>query len=412
MTTMHVLYILGQGEGGLAHYTAELANAVAVDHEVTVLKPDETDADSHFDDAVEVVGAFSPINISMPRIHTLDLNPLEAIRGLRSYTAIDRVFDIDPDVVHDASGLFPQVRLYTARHGVDEAYPFVVTKHEVPATRFSLSRPAVTIEESINRLLPSIDTGAHVVHTPSQSEALASQGVDPEQISVIPHGAYSLFGSADDFARSAEPNTLLFFGNVVPPKGADTLVEAMPRVRERVPDATLIVAGAGTLPSAAQSILESHPDAFERLDYYVPDEAVGELFARAEVVVTPYRDQGGTKGHSGALSTAFSFGKPVVSSTAGDFPRLVGERGCGRVVPPDDPERLADAIVDVLTDDEARARMAERSAEMSEVLSWERVAEEHVSLYEDAIASASSSHAAGRPAGRGPSVTRTDTTGQ
>ncbi|MFC7095844.1 glycosyltransferase family 4 protein [Halobaculum marinum] len=384
---MQVLYIIGQGEGGLAHYTAELANAVAVDHDVVVMKPEETDADAHLDDRVQVVEAFSPIQISMPRIYSLDMNPITVLRGLYSYTAIERVFDIDPDVVHDATGIFPQVRLFAARHGVDETYPFVVTKHEVLESRFSLSRPPVMVEEAINLLLPSLDTDAYVVHTPSQRDALVRQGVDSDRVSVIPHGAYSLFGSADDVSRSPEPNTLLFFGNVVPPKGVDTLVEAMPLVREHVPDATLVIAGSGSLPEDARAIVDAHPDAIEYLDRYVPDDEVGDLFARAEVVVTPYREQGGTKGHSGALSTAFSFGKPVVSSSAGDFPRLVGETGCGRVVPPEDPERLADALVDVLTDDEARAEMARRSREMAERLSWSTIADEHVDLYERVVGS-------------------------
>ncbi|WP_284032464.1 glycosyltransferase family 4 protein [Halobaculum lipolyticum] len=384
---MRVLYLLGQGDGGLAHYTAELANAVAADHEVIVLKPTETDADEHFDDAVTVVDAFEPIGITMPRIHSFEVDPVAALRGLRSYTAVRRVFEFDPDVVHDASGLFPKVRWFAARHGVDEAYPFVVTKHEVPESRFSLSRPAVAVEESINALLPALDVDAHVVHTTNQREALTGYGVDPDSVSVIPHGAYSLFGSPDDATTATEPNTLLFFGNVVPPKGPDTLVEAMPLVRERVPDATAVIAGDGSLPASARATMAAHPDAFERHDRYVPDDEVGDLFARAAVVVAPYRDQGGTKGHSGAVSTAFSFGNPVVASTAGEFPRLVGERGCGRVVPPDDPERLADALVDVLLDPETRAQMARNSREMADRLSWASVAERHRAVYERVAAS-------------------------
>ena len=385
MSTMRILYIIGQGEGGLAHYTAELANAVAADHEVVVLKPTETDADGCFDDRVELVEAFDRIALSMPRIYKLDLDPRAILRGLRSYNAVRRAFEIDPDVVHDPSGLFPQVRLFAARHGVDEAYPFVVTKHEVPSSRFSLSRPPVMVEETLNLLLPTLDTDAHVVHTPTQREALVNHGVDRSSVSVIPHGAYTMFGTDADVDRDPEPNCVLFFGNVVPPKGVDTLVEAMPLVRDRVPDATLVIAGDGSLPAGARAIVDDNPDAFEWHDYYVPNDEVREFFARCELVVTPYRDQDGTKGHSGALSTAFAFGKPVVSSTAGEFRRLVGESGCGRVVPPDDPTRLADAIADVLTDDAARRRMAARSREMADRLSWDSIADEYAALYEDVV---------------------------
>ena len=382
---MRILYILGQGEGGLAHYAAELANAVAADHEVVVLKPTETDADELFDDAVELIEAFDPLELSMPRIYRLDLDPAAIGRGLYSYTALQRIHDIDPDVVHDPTGLFPQVRLFASYHGIDTDFPFVVTKHEVPKNRFSLSRPPVLIEEALHALLPDVDADRRIVHTPDQREAMAGWGRDRDRISVIPHGAYSIFGNHEDVSRAAEPNTVLFFGNVVPPKGADTLVEAMTHVRAELPDATLVLAGSGSLPDGATDIIDANPDLVEGHDYYVPNDEVGEFFARSELVATPYRDQNGTKGHSGALSTAFSFGKPVVASTAGEFDRLVGEEGCGLVIPPDDPERLADAIVDVLTDDERRARMGRRSLEMADRLSWDNIADEHAELYADIV---------------------------
>jgi hypothetical protein len=42
---MKILYIIGQSEGGLPHYTAELANNVLRYAEVTVMKPSKTDGD-------------------------------------------------------------------------------------------------------------------------------------------------------------------------------------------------------------------------------------------------------------------------------------------------------------------------------------------------------------------------------
>lgn len=104
------------------------------------------------------------------------------------------------------------------------------------------------------------------------------------------------------------------------------------------------------------------------------------------LVAVPYRRQkGGTKGHSGALATAFPFGKPVVASSAGDFPRLVGESGAGTVVPPQDPEALADAIVDLLEDHEKRAQMADNSAAQAKRLSWDSIANTHLDLYESVL---------------------------
>ncbi|WP_135305897.1 glycosyltransferase family 4 protein [Haloarcula amylovorans] len=380
---MRVLYIVGQGEGGLAHYTAELANAVAADHEVVVLKPTETDADDLFGSDVELLERFAPIDLSMPRIYKFDVDPRSVVRGLRSYRNLGDVFDVDPDVVHDPTGLFPQVRYYASRHEIDTAFPFVLTKHEVPKNRFSPARPPVMVEETIHAVLPNVDADRRIVHTPQQRAAMEGWGEDPETISVIPHGAYSVFGNHEDVDDDPEPNTVLFFGNVVPPKGPDTLVEAMVRVGERLPDAKLVIAGDGSLPREQRRLLEAHPERFEFQNRYVPNDEVKDAFARAALVATPYRELDGTKGHSGALTTAFSFGKPVVASTAGDFRRLVGESGAGRVVPPEDPERLADVIVDVLTDERARTEMGEASKAMADRLAWDSIADEHVELYRE-----------------------------
>ena len=140
---MHVLYVVGQSSGGLPHYTAELANSVAKHADVTVMKPRYTTADDLFDDGVDMVDAFRSISISMPKLYSFDVNPLDFVRGVVSYDQLKRIREFDPDIVHDTTGMFPQVRLFNSYHGISHQYPLVMTRHEVPMKRFSLSRPPV-----------------------------------------------------------------------------------------------------------------------------------------------------------------------------------------------------------------------------------------------------------------------------
>ncbi|MFC7130243.1 glycosyltransferase family 4 protein [Haloferax chudinovii] len=377
---MHVLYIVGQSTGGLPHYAAELANSVANSAEVTVFKPTETSADDLFRDDIELVNAFDPIGISMPGLYKLDINPLNIFRGLYSYSAVKEIEQYNPDVIHDSTGIFPQVKFFAKLHDVDD-YPFVTTRHEVPVNRFSLARPPVLIEEILNLTVPDIDEDRTVVHTKRQKEVLVSRGFDADGVVVIPHGAYSVFGGVDDIEREPEENTLLFFGNIVPPKGLDVLVDAVERLREAIPDVNLIIAGDGQLSSGVRKTIERYPDNFEVHRRFIPNDEVKEFFARATVVVMPYRDQRGTKGHSGVLSTAFSFGKPVVASTASEFPEQVEDEGCGLVVPPENPTRLASALETVLRDESARSEMSQNCVRMSEQLSWDSVAQQYLDVY-------------------------------
>lgn len=380
---MHVLYIVGQSSGGLPHYTAQLANAVSDHAEVTVMKPVETSADDLFREDVELIEAFEPLSVSMPNIYKFDVNPFRFLREMWSYDNLRRADEIDADVVHDPTGLFPYVKFFVKRHGLDEK-PFVTTRHEVPVDRFTLSRPPVFVEEVLLSLLPDVD-GNIVVHTERQREVLLERGTEPERIVVIPHAAYDVFGEHEQVDTRPEPNTLLFFGNIVPPKGLDTLVEAIPIVKREIPDVTLVIAGDGRISSASKRIIRRNSENFEVHNEFVPNERVKELFARAEVVTLPYRSQEGTKGHSGVLATAYSFGKPVVASTASEFPKMVEKEGCGRVVPPNDPEKLAKVITEVLRDHEARARMSKNSLRMAEELSWDSVAERYLDLYHDLV---------------------------
>lgn len=381
---MRVLYIVGQSTGGLPHYTAELANAMTAHADVSVLKPSETSADDLFSDEVDVRNSFESIGISLPKMYDLDVNPLSVLRGVASYSQMREVHDLGVDVVHDTTGLFPQVKFFTKRHGVDDL-PFVVTQHEVPMDQFPVSKPDILVEQIVLSLLPEVSVDQRVVHTAKQKEALLRKGEDPENVSVIPHGAYEVFGDYEDVDRQPERNCLLFFGHVIPPKGVDTLVKAVSLVAHDIPDVTLVVAGEGKLSAESREIVESNPEHFEIRDYYIPNDEVKDLFGRAEAVVVPYRDPDGTNGHSGALSTAFSFGKPIVASTAGEFPELVGDTGCGLVVPPNDPEALADAITGVLENDEARAEMAVNSRRMAERLSWDSIAEQYFEVYKRAV---------------------------
>ncbi|MFC7223239.1 glycosyltransferase [Halalkalicoccus sp. GCM10025322] len=378
---MELLYLLGQNKGGFPHYAAELANATAAHADVTVLKPSETTADDAFSDAVRVVDAFEPLELSLPDLYDYDFHLRDNLRAMWSYRNVRRIRRIDPDIVHDPTALLPYVKLFVSRYGIDERYPMVVTRHEVPAKRFPLSRPPELAENLVHAALPDVELARTVVHTRSQKAALVRQSYESDEVEVIPHGTYELFRRYDYAERPIEEDTLLFFGNVIPSKGLDTLAEAVVLASEDVPDVKLIVAGSGRIQDRTRRLIRNHGNRFELHNYFVPNDVVGELFSRASVAVMPYRDENGTKGHSGALSTALSFGKPVVTSSIGDFPLLVEKAGCGLVVPPDRPRRLANALVAVLENDGLRSELAKNSERQAEALSWERIAERHMDVY-------------------------------
>lgn len=153
---------------------------------------------------------------------------------------------------------------------------------------------------------------------------------------------------------------LLFFGFVRPYKGLEYLIQAMQRVRERLPDAHLLVAGEFW---TSREFYERFAREFgvERsitfVDRYIPDEDLQPYFDLADVVVLPYV----SATQSAVAQLAFGFNKPVITTRVGGLAEAVQDGVNGLIVPPQDADALADAVVRFFTDDVGR-RISERMA--------------------------------------------------
>ncbi|WP_423746932.1 glycosyltransferase family 4 protein (plasmid) [Haladaptatus sp. SPP-AMP-3] len=385
---MDVVYLVGSNKGGLPHYAAELANAVSKDVNVTVLKPKEEVDDSLFNEPVSIINAFEPTELSVVNIYNRDFQLRKNIAGMASFNEIKSIHDLDPDLVHIPTGMFPHVKLFTWYHDIAESYPTVVTRHELLSANPSLNELArfpVIAQNLLNFVLPNPDIDHTVVHTNNNKVTLTQKGMKETEISVIPHGAYDMFSKYDFEEKPTEKNTILFFGNIVPHKALDLLVKSVIQSKEKIPDIKLIIAGDGKIPTKTQQIIDNNPQNFEVHNEFIPNKKVGELFSRASVAAMPYKEQGGNKGHSGTLTIAYSFGVPAVTTSAGDFGSLVEKAEAGIVVPPGDITALARALIQILSNNERRKRMAENSKAMAERLSWDNIANQHVELYESLI---------------------------
>ena len=157
-----------------------------------------------------------------------------------------------------------------------------------------------------------------------------------------------------------DARVVLLLGRLHRVKGAVALVEAAPRVLERVPGAHFALAGgedpgdpevAGEVRARVANLgLE---DAVTVLGHQ--DDSQG-LVAGADVVAIPSGPWApGLRGEGFGMVAveAMAAGTPVVGLDAGALPEVVGDAGL--LVPPD---RLADALVRALTDEELRARLA------------------------------------------------------
>lgn len=166
-----------------------------------------------------------------------------------------------------------------------------------------------------------------------------------------------------------EPYTVLFPGKAQPRKGLEFLIRAQPYVNEKIPNARFLIAAHGEDLPRCRKLIEDESK-FEIREGFLTSAKLAEYFQKASLVALPYL----SASTSGMLTTAYVFGKPVVATNVGALPEYMRDGETGFLVPPADPECLAQAIVRVLQDEALRRRMEENAR------AWVRREQERVAL--------------------------------
>lgn len=155
------------------------------------------------------------------------------------------------------------------------------------------------------------------------------------------HPSYDCYASVK---HRQEAKTLLFFGLIKPYKGLDILLSAMPLVLAKLPEAKLVIAGEvygdSTLyEKQIQALGINH--ALSTHFRYISDPEISAFFAQASLCILPYK----SASQSGVIATSYSFGVPVLASDVGGLGEYVLPGKTGYLVPPENPEMLASAII-------------------------------------------------------------------
>jgi glycosyltransferase involved in cell wall biosynthesis len=139
---------------------------------------------------------------------------------------------------------------------------------------------------------------------------------------------------------------VLFVGVLERYKGVDVLADAWPRVLERVPEASLHVVGDGPLEATVAAL-------GVRWDRRLESSEVARALDDASLLVLPSRSEGLPR----IVIEAFCRARPVVGTQVGGVPDIVEAGVSGLLVPPEDPQALADALVRCLTDRQRLERL-------------------------------------------------------
>ncbi|MGW0914170.1 glycosyltransferase family 4 protein [Streptomyces sp. NPDC002784] len=167
---------------------------------------------------------------------------------------------------------------------------------------------------------------------------------------------------------------------LVPRKGQDTLILAMPRILAKEPDAVLLIVGGGPYERDLRKLADETRVADSvHFTGAVPWSELPAHYGAGDVFAMPCRTRRrglDVEGLGIVYLEASATGLPVVAGDSGGAPDAVLDGETGWVVRGGSPEQAADRIVTLLGDAELRRRMGERGREwVEEKWRWDLLAE-------------------------------------
>lgn len=376
-------------QGGLVHFAYQMADALAQEGvEVTLITSPgyELDGLPHHFRVAKLLRLWPMFDRnrgdgSLGRIHKLLRKPRRVWRGVLYFSAWTRVtlhlLRDKPDGV--VLGLVHSPFLVVFFKALKRAgIPMVQICHEIEER----DRARGTWDRLVAYplLAACYRTFSTVVFLASSIETdfRARYGDDIPTLK-MPHGPQLIFptaavGAADlsgKYGVKPGERVVLFFGLLRPSKGVSDLVDAFARVQNRS-GLRLVIAGYPTKNFDTRALRAQ----IERLGIsnqvslfldYVPNEEVAPLLEMGDVVIFPYRNATA----SGAASAAQSLGRPIVATSVGGFPEAIRDGETGYLVPPENPDALAQAIENTLADPERAKKMADAGRkDLLETRSW------------------------------------------
>lgn len=279
-----------------------------------------------------------------------------------------------PDAVHAVMESYAGVALwwYKALGGAAKAV-------------LTLQSGDLDMPEKIRRIPASVWRNIHrapdVVTAISTALADRATRLGAKDVRVIPNGVDLSLASVVKSHVSGvprHPHRVSIIARLSPEKGLTFLLEAMPLVRARVPDADLIIVGGGPIEASlkAQAASLTLGDTVTFTGALPNDKALEEVAGSGAFVLPSLGEGLGI-----VLIEAQALGIPVVGTRVGGIPDVIEDGRTGLLVPPRDPKAIADAVLRLFTEQGLAERLAAGAAARLPRFDWDRIVEDYAGLY-------------------------------
>ena len=248
-----------------------------------------------------------------------------------------------------------------ARRLIEEVRPALIFSHgQRPARLFGrLAPPGVVRAVCVHKPVFDIVEGAHYVCVGRHLAELAvARGVPSERAHFVPNAVAEPTSQAEPFAAPGTAIRVVAAGRLHPKKGFDILVRAIGLLRASGLDVVCDIAGEGEERAHLESLIaELDLTAAVSLIGWTAD--VSGFLAMGDLFAFPSHQEGFPL----TLLEAMAVGLPVVSSSIDGPVEMIVDGETGRLVPPDEPQALADTLAALIAKPDEAKTMGERARE-------------------------------------------------
>ena len=296
-----------------------------------------------------------------------------------------------PDVIHFQWSQLPFIdRFYLNK--IKKISPLIYTMHNT--TTHHGEKPLFYFIQKTSSIFLSYFS-YFIVHTSySRKIAIKNYSLNKNNINVVPHGQLNYYfenkidskkATLNKYNISNNEKVILFFGNISEYKGVDVLVKAYGMLSPNVIKNTrLLIVGRPSINVISLQNLISSSKIKNNIIFdlrFIPENEVSQIFSICTVIAMPYRhiDQ------SGVLMTVLSYGKPIIASNLGGFKEIIKNGKHGKLVEPGNFQDLADALSEVLTNENQINKMGKAVKKLSmNWPDWKEIATQTIETYNSA----------------------------
>ena len=270
--------------------------------------------------------------------------------------------------------------------------PSVVTVHDLGFMHYPNMHPPLQLAYLRWSTSHNVRHASHVIadSEATKKDIINHYQIDPTKITVVYPGFDSeLYANPNqkDIFPNLPDSYILHVGTLHPRKGLAVLLKAIAQLRERNINLSLVCAGRDgwMVSSIRKQVVSLGLENMVHFVGFVPQEHLPTLYSRAKITVLPslYEGFGYTTLESMAAAT------PVVCTTAGSLPEVVGEAAL--TVPANDSVSLAEAVNTVLENQPLRKNLITKGLKRCAMFSWTSTANQTLAIIEQ-ILSAKDSH--------------------